>query len=952
MAGAKRKVESSQGATPAGAGATSTGNMTPSADSPMEDNSNIRITRSARASRDARAHNMNIPSTPSSTNNTTPNNLNNGRPSRIITLSTRTARANSARQAQANNLREAQANNAPVADTATSMANPVRETRTSRARAAAAAAAGPAVPSAPAAPTAPAPAAADSITSTNVPETPRHKRVKRAPTVEETPRTTRQSARLRGNIQPLSSTEKTFSNSQAESKQPDGSPSAGMAPGGRTRTRSRQMVSSLNQKTGDSTRVTSSPSKKNAGRNEENISPLDTVASQLSTKDQMSELADESLSKDNGPDDVENKVNEPSDMESEGKHESETVPPKSLKRKSPEPDDGRAGEPIPSSDSPRKKPKVENPELDRALDQQLQEGTENNVDDKAEPQSQSPGDVDAISAEGEVEASENGALKAGATSVAADADVPDVQDAEIPALSAANASDGSLDVADAADNDTTAARESAAGDESRQITEEVEEQASENGVEFTVSSGRGRGRGRGGGGMGASTRGGGVQKGKGKSKGPGKGKGKGKTRKRGRKADGDNDQDSGPEPEPLRSPSPTPATQKMRDRQRELDKAFKKVAAAQRLALSVLAEHSQRKLARDKNAHKKVPEFDEVARQLQERLERHREILRREYEYKVANADRVLALEKENLEIQFRSSRDPDAKRHIIQRKAREIQHEHLLASQGAYMAFVEGRRAAEDDEHTETDESETEADRGRIRPPAREMKRGYYSSFVRNPAGAALYERALNGWEDFVQRAKLGGDIEPQMNDMEEAVPFKGLSAHDVLNMIIEATGVVQTRDDATAESNKIFAPVPESRAEALYALADAATASPLPLPRAAMTPRTPAHRAILPQPSQHPQQPQLPAIQAPTDPRAFVLPPPNPQRQQPRRLLPAGQLPDPFAARNGPPQLPPPPGSNFQRPPLPGFLSGPPPPPLYYTHPPPPGPTGPPPPGSRTPF
>lgn len=118
----------------------------------MEDNSNIRITRSARASRDARAHNMNIPSTPSSTNNTTPNNLNNGRPSRIITLSTRTARANSARQAQANSVREAQANNAPVADTATSTANPLRETRTSRARAAAAAAAGSTVPSTPAGP--------------------------------------------------------------------------------------------------------------------------------------------------------------------------------------------------------------------------------------------------------------------------------------------------------------------------------------------------------------------------------------------------------------------------------------------------------------------------------------------------------------------------------------------------------------------------------------------------------------------------------------------------------------------------------------------------------------------------------------------------------------------------------------------------------------------------------
>jgi hypothetical protein len=421
------------------------------------------------------------------------------------------------------------------------------------------------------------------------------------------------------------------------------------------------MVSSLDQKTDDSTRITSSPSKMNAVRSDENISPLGSVSSQLSTKDQMSELVDEDSSKDNGSDDIENKESESSGMESEEKHESMTVPPKSLKRKTPEPDDGLAGELMRSSNSPRKKPKVENPDLDRSLDQQLQERTENNVDDKAAPQSQSPGNVDAISAEGEVEASENDALKARATiSVAADAEVPDALGAELPVFSAVNASDGSIEVADAADNDTTAARESAAGDESesRQITEEVEEPASENGVEFTVSSGRGRGRGRGrgGGSMGASTRGGGVQKGKGKPKGPGKGKGKGKSRKRGRKADGDNDQDSGPEPEPLRSPSPTPATQKMRDRQRELDKAFKKVAAAQRLALSVLAEHSQRKLARDKNAHKKVPEFDEVNQQLQERLERHREILRREYEYKVANANRVLSLEKENLEIQFRVS--------------------------------------------------------------------------------------------------------------------------------------------------------------------------------------------------------------------------------------------------------------------------------------------------------
>lgn len=37
-----------------------------------------------------------------------------------------------------------------------------------------------------------------------------------------------------------------------------------------------------------------------------------------------------------------------------------------------------------------------------------------------------------------------------------------------------------------------------------------------------------------------------------------------------------------------------------------------------------------------------------------------------------------------------------------LQYAARHVQEEHLLASQGAYMAFVEGQRAAEDDEHTE----------------------------------------------------------------------------------------------------------------------------------------------------------------------------------------------------------------------------------------------------------
>lgn len=228
---------------------------------------------------------------------------------------------------------------------------------------------------------------------------------------------------------------------------------------------------------------------------------------------------------------------------------------------------------------------------------------------------------------------------------------------------------------------------------------------------------------------------------------------------------------------------------------------------------------------------------------------------------------------------------------------------------------------------------------------------RGFNSSFVRNPAGAASYDRARYGWDDFVQRAKLGDDIDPQMKEMREAGPFAGFSAREIIDLLLEATGTVEVRQKASME-NQFNSAFLDTRPTALFALADVAAAE-LPRPTLSQTtPRLSAHRALLPQPSQ--------VAHGLTDPRSFVLPPPTPQRQQPRRLLPAGQqipplseqlgLPDPFASRGGPPQLPPPPGSNFQRPPLPNYLAGHHPQSLYY--PPPPPPTAPPPPGPRPPY
>lgn len=216
----------------------------------------------------------------------------------------------------------------------------------------------------------------------------------------------------------------------------------------------------------------------------------------------------------------------------------------------------------------------------------------------------------------------------------------------------------------------------------------------------------------------------------------------------------------------------------------------------------------------------------------------------------------------------------------------------------------------------------------------------------MRDPAGAAAYERAASGWEDFVQRAKLGGDISPQMKEINQEArrsPMAGRQSSEIIAMLIEATGAVDAAFDNNPDPQawkKLPPPNYEARpnAAAMFALADAATAElnrvrPEPTPKL----RPAAPRAILPQP--------VAPAPGPADPRPILLPPPAPQRQQQqRRLLPASIPPinDLFP----PPQLPPPQASNFQRPaPMPGYLPGPPR-PLYYPPPPPP----PPPPGSSS--
>ncbi|KAL4890440.1 hypothetical protein BDV59DRAFT_194989 [Aspergillus ambiguus] len=788
MAGVKRKIDSTKGSSaPSAPPAPSTPNSPPA-------DTHVRVTRSHRASQDARAN-------PIDTNriNATPSKSGPPRLSRIITLKTRPGKPDPSPKNGVN-----------------SPANSARGTRASRTRAAAPA--GPPMPIVP-------PLDGESPTS---PETPRPKRTKRASIAEETPRTTRQSARLRSHGS-LISNEDAHSEDGPSSKKPEPSPSVGLAPATRTRNRSRHVTDSIGDPTnGD---ILATPTHLAKYPSPEGIAPETVVDKPQGTESSLEPNPGPSQTveythKEGSPQESKTEVNGRANdgWKESSKNVKTPSPILSRKRRVSDPAHGETSS---GSVSPTKKLKLEEGEFDQT------------VQSNGRPGSPSP------------------------------------------------------------------AEDSKAGDESRQITEEVETSTPETVPERTTGrptrGGRYRGRGRGGRSR-AAARFAGVRRGRGTMRGT-----------RGRST---RQTDRSSDVEAERSPSPSAATQRLRDRQRELDKAFKRVAAAQRLALAVLASQSQKKLARDKNAHKSVPEWDEVNYLLKTRLQERQDVFRREYEYRVAQEKKLFEAYQEVIEERFKAS-------------ARHIQEEHLLASQGDYMAFVEGRRAAEDDEHTETDGSETEAERGPVALPVKQFVRGCNSTYVRNPAGAAAYDRGRFGWEDFVQRAKLGDDIDPQMKQMREAGPLAGLSASEIINLLLDATGVVELRPNGVDGTSP--GAFPDVRPTALSALADAAAAE---LPRPSITQSTPrllSHRTLLPQPSEH---------------RPFVLPPPTP-RQPPRRLLPAGQqiptiseqlgLPDPFSPLGGPPQLPPPPGSNFQRPPLPGYLAGPPPPSRYFPPPPP---------------
>ncbi|OKL61672.1 hypothetical protein UA08_02774 [Talaromyces atroroseus] len=421
------------------------------------------------------------------------------------------------------------------------------------------------------------------------------------------------------------------------------------------------------------------------------------------------------------------------------------------------------------------------------------------------------------------------------------------------------------------------------------------ENVSSSGTRGNGNRGRGSTRGR-------STRGrgrGALARGSVRGKGRGGGRGGLKGGKR-------NEDDSDIEIERERSLSPSPATQKLNERQKELRQSWKRLAATQKLMLTALAGRTQQRLARDKNAHRKAPEYEEVQAALEEALRRREQILENEYRLRVEQADRLL-------EAQIKIINERYAANYA------NIREEHFYAARGEYMRMVEGVQHAEDDEHTEiltrkqpdvdgtveapvdvAKEESVEAVEVPKEVPAEvvaqaeehinyeplylgepRFQRGYNSKAVREISGSAAYELGKHSWDDFMQRAKM------KEISQEESDP---------LQMLLQASAEAFEGEDGPL-SSAATAP-----SQALSALADAASNA---RPAAAAA----SFRVPMPMP---------PAEQPPS----FLLPRPSVSRPV---LSGSHGLPNVFTTGGGLPQLPPPPGVAFTRPgPLSGFLPG----------------------------
>ncbi|KAJ5736540.1 uncharacterized protein N7483_001665 [Penicillium malachiteum] len=298
-----------------------------------------------------------------------------------------------------------------------------------------------------------------------------------------------------------------------------------------------------------------------------------------------------------------------------------------------------------------------------------------------------------------------------------------------------------------------------------------------------------------------------------------------------------------------RSPSPNPQTKQIKERQDKLAFMFKKVGSAQQLALGAMADQNMSNLAKDKHAHEDCPEWAVVKSELDEELAKHLATLSAKHKLKTDTENRLFQAEVEALNMSTNAM-------------IKNVQDEMFHAVRGKVIELMMGQRAAEDDEHTETDGSTAGSEEPQYlfatgKPGAREVVRGFDAEAVRQPDGAEAYDRAFKTWEDFVKKVRMENDVKPQLRALASgAEPDVQDVVDRSMQMLLEAAQVAENEQPgAQPHPNKPAflttldgahdEPVPHALSSlAEIALAEAMQAQPLPHLRG---------RALLPpQPSQ----------------------------------------------------------------------------------------------------
>jgi hypothetical protein len=254
---------------------------------------------------------------------------------------------------------------------------------------------------------------------------------------------------------------------------------------------------------------------------------------------------------------------------------------------------------------------------------------------------------------------------------------------------------------------------------------------------------RGRGGGNIGGGVKKRRGGGGWNKGMGKGKGKGKGRGRGRPSRREEEEDPFEGGESAPDDHKT-------IVKNLKARQGILRGFFREVGRQQADIIDILSLRDLNKLLRRANAHKKVPEYDDITEDLDEKKEDAIDFASHELAIKTRLAESNLAQERKLIQKQYLS-------------RFTQVQQEYLSGAQGDIIQLNKLHATVLDDDRTD-DGSHNQEDssyfpRYHASPLPQQRVRGYTANRITDerPFKSRL---AASTYDDLIRREVLQSDI------------------------------------------------------------------------------------------------------------------------------------------------------------------------------------------------